>query len=39
VLETRDADGGWTPDGIRQAWEAELSALAQPSGPTFAPMG
>lgn len=38
VLETRDADGGWTPDGIRQAWEAELSALAQPSGPTFAPM-
>lgn len=38
VLETRDADGGWTPDGIRQVWEAELSALAQPSGPTFAPM-
>ncbi|WP_136709638.1 SDR family NAD(P)-dependent oxidoreductase [Agromyces sp. H66] len=37
VLETRDADGGWTPDGIRQVWEAELSALAQPSGPTFAP--
>lgn len=38
VLETRDGDGGWTPDGIRQVWEAELSALAQPSGPTFAPM-
>ena len=39
VLETRDADGGWTPERIRLAWEAELSALAQPSGPTFAPMG
>ncbi|MEV1131829.1 SDR family NAD(P)-dependent oxidoreductase [Agromyces sp. NPDC049794] len=38
VLETRDADGGWTPDGIRQVWESELSARAQPSGPTFAPM-
>ena len=38
VLETRDADGGWTPNAIRQVWDTELSALAQTSGPTFAPM-
>lgn len=38
VLETRDADGGWTANGIRDLWESELSELAQPSGPTFAPL-
>lgn len=38
VLETRDADGGWTADGIADVWEAELAPHAQPSGPTFAPL-
>jgi NAD(P)-dependent dehydrogenase (short-subunit alcohol dehydrogenase family) len=37
-LATRDADGGWTPEGIRDVWNDELSAQAQPSGPTFAPL-
>jgi NAD(P)-dependent dehydrogenase (short-subunit alcohol dehydrogenase family) len=38
VLTTRDAEGGWTADGIADAWDAELAASAQPSGPTFAPL-
>jgi NAD(P)-dependent dehydrogenase (short-subunit alcohol dehydrogenase family) len=38
VLQTRDADGGWTAEGIRDFWDRDLSALAQPSGPTFAPL-
>ncbi|HEY8589342.1 MAG TPA: SDR family NAD(P)-dependent oxidoreductase [Naasia sp.] len=38
VLETRDSDGGWTPEGIQQVWDSELAPLAQPSGPTFAPL-
>lgn len=38
VLTTRDADGGWTADGIADVWDAELAASAQPSGPTFAPL-
>lgn len=38
VLETRDADDGWTAEGIRDVWNGELSAHAQPSGPTFAPL-
>jgi 3-oxoacyl-[acyl-carrier protein] reductase len=38
VLETRDADGGWTAAGIRDVWNTELAAHAQPSGPTFAPL-
>ncbi len=38
VLATRDAEGGWTADGIADAWDAELAASAQPSGPTFAPL-
>lgn len=37
-LETRDADGGWTADGIADVWDAELAVSAQPSGPTFAPL-
>jgi len=38
VLETRDAEGGWTADGIADVWDAELAASAQPSGPTFPPL-
>lgn len=38
VLQTKDADGGWTPEGIRDYWDADLSRLAQSSGPTFAPL-
>jgi len=38
VLEHRDAEGGWTAEGIRDVWNAELAPLAQPSGPTFAPL-
>jgi NAD(P)-dependent dehydrogenase (short-subunit alcohol dehydrogenase family) len=38
ALATRDADGGWTADGIAEIWDAELAASAQPSGPTFAPL-
>lgn len=37
-LTTRDSDGGWTPEGIQQVWDSELASLAQPSGPTFAPL-
>lgn len=38
VLTTRDAEGGWTADGIADVWEAELADSAQPSGPTFPPL-
>lgn len=38
MLETRDAEGGWTAEGIAQIWESELAASAQPSGPTFVPL-
>jgi NAD(P)-dependent dehydrogenase (short-subunit alcohol dehydrogenase family) len=38
VLTTRDAEGGWTADGIADVWDAELASSAQPSGPTFAPV-
>ncbi|THG29525.1 SDR family NAD(P)-dependent oxidoreductase [Naasia lichenicola] len=38
VLETRDADGGWTAAAIHELWTSELGASAQPSGPTFAPL-
>jgi NAD(P)-dependent dehydrogenase (short-subunit alcohol dehydrogenase family) len=38
VLTTRDTEGGWTAAGIADAWDAELAASAQPSGPTFAPL-
>ena len=38
ALETRDADDGWTAEGIRDVWNGELSAHAQSSGPTFAPL-
>ena len=38
ALETRDADGGWTADGIADVWDADLAAFAQTSGPTFAPL-
>lgn len=38
VLEHRDAEGGWTAEGIRDVWNADLAPLAQPSGPTFAPL-
>jgi NAD(P)-dependent dehydrogenase (short-subunit alcohol dehydrogenase family) len=38
ALATRDAEGGWTADGIADMWDAELAASAQPSGPTFAPL-
>lgn len=38
VLETRDADGGWTSAGIARVWDAELGAHAQSSGPTLAPL-
>lgn len=38
VLETRDADGGWTAEGIRDVWADELAPLAQSSGPAFAPL-
>lgn len=37
-LTTRDAEGGWTADGIADIWDAELAASAQTSGPTFAPL-
>ena len=37
-LLTRDAEGGWTADGIADVWESELAASAQASGPTFAPL-
>jgi NAD(P)-dependent dehydrogenase (short-subunit alcohol dehydrogenase family) len=37
-LLTRDAEGGWTADGIAEVWESELAASAQASGPTFAPL-
>jgi NAD(P)-dependent dehydrogenase (short-subunit alcohol dehydrogenase family) len=38
VLATRDAEGGWTADGIDEVWRRELAESAQPSGPTFAPL-
>jgi 3-oxoacyl-[acyl-carrier protein] reductase len=38
ALATRDAEGGWTADGIADMWDAELAASAQHSGPTFAPL-
>jgi NAD(P)-dependent dehydrogenase (short-subunit alcohol dehydrogenase family) len=38
VFTTRDAEGGWTAEGIANVWEAELAASAQPSGPTFVPL-
>jgi NAD(P)-dependent dehydrogenase (short-subunit alcohol dehydrogenase family) len=38
ALATRDAEGGWTADGIADLWDAELAPSAQPSGPTFAPL-
>lgn len=38
VLETRDAAGGWTPEAIDAVWSSDLAPLAQPSGPTFAPL-
>lgn len=38
VLETHDAEGGWTPEGIDALWRDQLVASAQPSGPTFAPL-
>jgi len=37
-LKTEDADGGWTAEGIRDAWDRDFAASAQPSGPTFAPL-
>ena len=37
-LTTRDAEGGWTAEGIADLWDADLAASAQPSGPTFAPL-
>ncbi|HEV7957090.1 MAG: short-chain dehydrogenase/reductase [Microbacteriaceae bacterium] len=36
VLAVRDTEGGWTAEGIASAWESDLVATAQPSGPTFA---
>ncbi len=33
VLRTLDQDGGWSPEQIDRAWQEELRALAQPSGP------
>jgi hypothetical protein len=33
VLHSVDRDGGWSADGIDAAWQAELAALAQTSGP------
>lgn len=33
VLRTMDADGGWSPEHIAQAWRDELAPLAQASGP------
>lgn len=38
VLETRDVEGGWTAEGIAQAWASDFAAHAQSSGPTFAPL-
>ena len=38
ALATRDAEGGWTADGIADVWDTELAESAQPSGPTFAPL-
>ena len=33
VLRTLDHDGGWTPEQIGDAWQAELAEDTQPSGP------
>ena len=38
VLETRDAEGGWTAEGIDAVWASDLAPHVQPSGPTFAPL-